>query len=189
MTGLIELAAELQQFLEDRGFEFCFIGGLAVQYWGEPRFTRDVDLTLLTGFGGEEVYVDALLGRYDARVEDARQFALRNRVILLRSSRGIGIDISLGALPFEENAVRRAGLCEVVPGVSLRLSSAEDLIVMKAFADRDQDWLDIKRIVEKQPVSSLDWAYIETELRVLADLKDEPEILQKLLKLSPRQTR
>ena len=36
-------------------------GGYTVQRWGEPRLTQDVDITLLTGFGGEESYVDALL--------------------------------------------------------------------------------------------------------------------------------
>ena len=30
------------------------MGGVALQRWGEPRLTQDVDLTLLTGFGDEE---------------------------------------------------------------------------------------------------------------------------------------
>ena len=86
---------------------FCFIGGLAVQRWGEPRVTRDVDLTLLTGFGGEDAFLDALLASYAARVDDARRFARQYRVLLLKTADGIGIDISLGALPFEERIVSR----------------------------------------------------------------------------------
>ena len=38
-------------------------GGLAVQRWGEPRLTRDADLTLLTGFGKEARFASALLER------------------------------------------------------------------------------------------------------------------------------
>ena len=44
------MAAGLQNFCEARDWRFCFIGGLAVQRWGEPRGTIDVDLTLLSGF-------------------------------------------------------------------------------------------------------------------------------------------
>lgn len=53
MNGLFDAATEIQDFCRDRQWRFCLIGGMAVQRWGEPRQTRDVDLTLLTGFGGE----------------------------------------------------------------------------------------------------------------------------------------
>jgi len=46
-----------------------FIGALAVIRWGEPRLTQDVDLTILTGFGGEARYIDALLQRFTGRRE------------------------------------------------------------------------------------------------------------------------
>jgi hypothetical protein len=46
---LIRAASDLQALCEAEGFRFCFIGGLAVQRWGEPRETVDVDMTLLTG--------------------------------------------------------------------------------------------------------------------------------------------
>jgi hypothetical protein len=49
-----------------------------------------------------------LLAAYEGRIADARDFALRHRVLLLRAAGGAGIDISLGALPFEESVVRRA---------------------------------------------------------------------------------
>ena len=59
---VIRAAAELQAFCESQGWRFCVIGGSALQRWGEPRETADVDLTLLTGFGGEEPFVGKLLG-------------------------------------------------------------------------------------------------------------------------------
>lgn len=66
-----------------RGWEFCVIGGLAVQRWGEPRTTLDADLTLFTGIGEEEQYATALLGRFSSRMTDALTFALSRRVLLL----------------------------------------------------------------------------------------------------------
>jgi len=58
VVDLIEQAFQFQRFLEDNGCQFCFIGGLAVQTWGEPRLTRDIDGSVLTGFGGEAQYID-----------------------------------------------------------------------------------------------------------------------------------
>ena len=100
MNGLLEIALELQNFCDGQGWKCCLIGGIAVLRWGEPRVTRDVDLTLLTGFGMEEPFILALLARYPARIPDALSFARRNRILLLQSSEGVGIAVSLGALPF-----------------------------------------------------------------------------------------
>ncbi len=180
MKDLVEEAAELQALLETKGWEFCFIGGLAIQRWSEPRLTKDMDLTLLTGFGEEEPFVDFLLDNYSPRRDDARTFALFNRVLLLKTRSGIGIDIALAGLPFEESAVRRSKMVEYAPGILLRTCTAEDLIVMKAFAGRPQDRIDLRGILVRQGTGNLDWAYVWDHLTPLADLKDSPEILDHL---------
>ncbi len=150
MNDLIETAAELQEFFERQRWEFCFIGGLAVIHRGEPRLTRDIDVTLLAGFSEEAKFVDLLLDNYAARMPSAREFAIENRVVLLRSNGGIPIDIALGGLPFEEEATRRACLVSYARNCTLRICQADDLIIMKAFADRSEDWRDIDGIVAKQ---------------------------------------
>jgi len=183
MNELTRLALELQTFFEARKWSFCIIGGLAVQHWGEPRFTKDVDITLLTGFGKEEAFVDDLLAVYESRIKDARNFALQNRVLLLRSSQGIGIDIALGALPFEDQAVKRSQKIEMEPSASLRLCTAEDLLVMKAFASRPLDWNDVRGILVRQGTRTLDWSYIHRQLQPLCEIKEAPEILTQLEKL------
>ena len=72
MIDLFQTAAGLQAFCDERGWSSCCIGGIAVQRWGEPRVTRDVDLALLAGFSGEDAFIDALLGSYAGRIPDAR---------------------------------------------------------------------------------------------------------------------
>jgi hypothetical protein len=71
MMPLFEAALELQNFFIARRWKFCLTGGIAVLRWGEPRFTRDVDVTLLTGFGREDVFIAPILypscGRRDLR--------------------------------------------------------------------------------------------------------------------------
>ena len=177
MKPIIEAAREIQDFILENDWKFCFIGGLALQRWGKPRLTNDVDLTLLTGFGNENIFVNRLLGSFNSRITDAESFALRNRIILLKIG-NVGIDISLGALPFEEDVIARASNFEYLPEFSLLTCSAEDLIVYKAFADRLQDWADIENISTVQ--TSLDWNYIFSQLSPLVELKEAPEILTKL---------
>ncbi len=183
MRELFEFAAQVQAFCEERKWRFCFIGGIAVQRWSEPRVTQDVDMTLLTGFGHEEQFIDALLSRFAGRVPNAREFALRQRVVLLISPEQIGIDVALGGLPFEESAVDRATDFEFLPGLRLRTCSAEDLIVFKAFAARPRDWQDVRMTIVRQGEAALDWAYINTQLQPLCELKGQPEIIEQLQEL------
>jgi len=179
VNEVIRAASELQAVCQAEHWRFCFIGGLAVQRWGEARETVDVDLTLLTGFGGEDPFVSTLLERFEPRIADARSFARVNRVLLLRAQSGVGLDIALGGLPFEETAVDRASLFTFPPDVPLQTCSAEDLIVLKAFADRPKDWVDVEGIIIRQS-GTLDWAYVLTHLSPLVELKGAPAILEQL---------
>ena len=181
MNPIFEAAWELEQFLASRNWGYCFIGGLAVQRWGKPRFTADADLTLMTGFGGEEGYIDPILARFQGRILEARQFALGSRVLLVQGSNEIPVDISLGALPFEKATVERSSRWDMDAQVGLTTCSAEDLIVHKCFANRPQDWLDVETIIRRQ--QSLDDELILRELKPLTELKKAPEILDRLQRL------
>ena len=178
MNPIFRAAADVQRFCDTQGWRFCFIGALAVIRWGEPRLTQDVDLTILTGFGGEDRYIDALLRRFKGRRDDARTFALRYRVVLLESG-AIPVDVALGAMPFEEHAVERATAWLLPDGTSIRTCSAEDLIVFKAFAGRDKDWLDVEGIIVRQ-APRLDTELIMEELGPLLDLKGTTEDLTRV---------
>jgi hypothetical protein len=177
MIALFESARQLQDFCDRQGWQSCFIGGIAVLRWGEIRVTRDIDLTVLTGFGGEDRIIDVLLANYSARLPDAREFARSKRVLLLNTSLGTGIDISLGALAFEERMIERASPFTFSPGLDLRTCSAEDLLVMKLFASRPLDIRDAEGVAIRNR-GQLDWHYVEEQLQPLADLKHEPEILR-----------
>lgn len=179
MTPLLHAAAELQAVCDAHDWRYCFIGGLAVLRWGEPRETIDVDLTLLTGFANEDRFVSVLMEAFAPRIPDAAGFARANRVLLLRAASGVGLDIALAGLPFEESVVDRSTPFTYPPDISLRTCSAEDLIVLKAFADRPKDWMDIEGIIVRQS-PRLDWSYMRAQLAPLAELKEAPELLSRL---------
>lgn len=183
MSALIEAARDLQSVLESREWRFCFIGGLAVLRWGEPRFTRDVDATVLCPFGNEDEIVHPLLSSgYIGRLPDVLEFARKNRVLLLQSTSGVAVDLALGILPFEEAMIDRSSLFEFEPGARLRTCSAEDLVVLKLFASRPRDVVDIEGVIARQR-GQLDWQYIEMNLEPLAEAKDQPEIMSTFRKL------
>jgi len=182
MNLLYQAAREVSGFMQSRKWKFCIIGGMAVQRWGEPRTTLDVDITLLTGFGEEEAFAVPLLKCFKARIPEALPFALRNRVLLLTTSNGKDVDVSFGALPFESEMMARATPFKFAPGVALMTCTAEDLLIMKAFAARTRDWLDVEGIIVRQH-GHLDTKYIMRHLTLLCDLKETPEILVKARKL------
>lgn len=181
MNNVFQAAAKLQAFCEAQKWRYCFIGGLALLRWGEPRETVDADLTLITGFGNELPYINSLLNNFAPRVSKAVDFAIANRVLLLRTDFGVGLDIALGALPFEESAVQRGSNFEFPGQIVLKTCSAEDLIVMKTIASRTKDWLDIEGIITRQS-GRLNWNYIESQLLPLIALKEEPAIWDELVR-------
>ena len=187
MNALFAAAAGVQGFCAARGWQSCVIGGLAVQRWGDPRQTRDVDLTLLTGLGGEERFIDPILSRYAGRFPEARQMAIERRVLLVETPDGVPVDIALGGLPFEGRVIARATSFDVEPGVVLVTCSAEDLVVLKAFADRMQDWIDIEGVIVRQG-THLDRSLVSEELGLLLELKEDPQAqvtLQRLFAKHP----
>lgn len=181
MNQILEAAVEVEHVVRVARFPFCFIGGVAVQRWGQPRMTADIDLTVVTGFGDEERYVDVLLASLRGRLAEARPFALRHRTLLLVATNGVHVDVSLGAMPFEERSVERASLFAISDRDSITTCSAEDLVVHKAFAGRDKDWGDIRGIVARQ--SHLDRELIWSELLPLLELRDDTETEAKLRRL------
>lgn len=174
MNPLFAAAVRVQEFCASQGWKTCYIGGLCVQRWGEPRQTKDGDLTLMTHFQNEEEYVEALLQKFHPRIENAGAFALQRRVLLIQDDAGLPFDIALAGLPFEERTIERASRWKLKSGKVLITCSAEDLIVHKAFAGRLIDWADIERILQKQG-GKLDFRLIFEELRPLLELKEAPE--------------
>jgi hypothetical protein len=178
MTDLYMTALEVQRLCERQGWTFCIIGGIAVQRWGEARFTKDVDLTLFTGFGGEELYLDIWLRHFQLRPNCSPEFALVNRVLLLASPGGIPVDVAFGATDFERRSIKRSSLWPMPEGEALRTCSAEDLLVHKCFANREHDWVDVDGILARQQ-GHLNLRLVRKELKPLVDLKEEPRIIER----------
>lgn len=185
MNRVFSAASEVNSFCERQGWEFCFIGGVAVQRWGEQRATNDVDLSLLSGWGNEEMIADAVFSAFRMREGFRRAELIVRRVLFFTASNGVGVDLSLGAIPFEVDCIRRSTAWLLTSGGALRTRSAEDLLVHKCFANRDRDWTDVEGILIRR-WGKLDLHLVRRELRPLIELKEAPDILSRLDKLLKR---
>ena len=144
LKPLLEPLSALQQLMSACGCPWMVIGGVAASLLGKPRFTGDVDIvTLIDDEKKDLAYILKMASRFgfQPRIKDAAAFARNNKVLLLTHTKSaINVDISLGLLPFEQDAIkrrktRRAG------NVILYLPVPEDLIIFKAVAHRPQDML------------------------------------------------
>lgn len=179
MNPILTAASDIDRFCTELHLRFCFIGGLAVLRWGEPRLTRDVDLTIVASWGEEATVIDPLLERFTSRIDEPKDFALRHRVLLLQAANKVPIDVALGALPFEERAAERATRWTIGDHVTLLTCGPEDLVVHKVFAGRDRDWLDVEGVIDRQR-GTLDRQLMASELRPLLELKGATPDLTRL---------
>jgi hypothetical protein len=156
------------------------IGGIAVITRGVPRLTRDVDATIAGGTITLSDLVDRLREHHLApRIDDAVEFAEAHQVLLLRHvPSGVDVDLSIGWLPFELDALTAAETLDVA-GVRVAVARAEDLVVYKAVAFRPQDQQDIERLLVLHG-HRVDLGRIRRLVAEFASALDEPERLDAL---------
>jgi len=179
IAPLLVVLRDLVAWLEAGQTSGVVIGGVAVSIIGRPRFTQDVDaLVLLDNSAWAEFLSSGKQFGFVSRISGALDFAMKNRVLLLcHETSGINVDISFGALPFEEEAVRRAEWVDV-GGVRIPLPPPEDLMIMKAIARRPRDIADIESILDANPGMNLE--RVRMWVREFSSTLEMPEILNDL---------
>lgn len=173
-----EATLEVHQLLNDMNLPYAIIGGAAVQVWAEPRFTQDLDLTVLAPIEFFSETIEQLLSRLEPRIDNARDFAQRSRVLLLQTSTGYPVDISFGLPGYEEEVISRSVEVELTPGKGVRFCSPEDLIIHKSIAGRVQDMIDIQNVIVRQK-GRLDLTYTRFWLKAFGDLLETSEVLDR----------
>ena len=163
------LIARLASELAARDVPYMVIGGQAVLIHGEPRLTRDIDITL----GVTPERLDTVLAAVDmiglkVLVEAPHPFVRDTWVLPCEDSQsGIRVDIVFSHSHYEQLAIARA--VRVTMGTqSVCFASAEDLVVQKLVAGRPRDLEDARTVMLKNP--TLDRGYL---LQCLTELDAE----------------
>ncbi len=159
----MNLLKMLAQSLDEAGLPYMVIGGQAVLIYGEPRLTRDVDVTL--GVSPQApprvLEVAGQLG-LQLLVENPEDFVQKTWVLpTLHPDTGLRVDFIFSWTPYEQQALDRVRNIPI-EGYPVRFASPEDVVIHKILAGRPRDLEDVRSILRKQ---SLDMAYIRHWLR------------------------
>ena len=129
---------------------YMLVGGQAVLYYGEPRLTKDIDITL--GITVEEItQVLKIIKSLKLRIITKQPLAFARRTMILpvqERSTGIRIDFIFSFSPYERLAIMNAKTMKI-GGVAVKIASLEDLVVHKIIAGRARDIDDVKSILLK----------------------------------------
>ena len=171
-----ETLARIAGALESAGIPYMIIGGQAVLLHGEPRLTRDIDITLGVNIDRLEILLD-MTRRLSLKIlpEDVSVFVQKTMVLpALEEETGIRLDFIFSFTPYESQAIQRAKKVRILDR-DVCFASAEDLIIHKIFAGRPRDIEDAKNVVMKNP--DLDIRYIDKWLKAFDDAADPKNFL------------
>jgi hypothetical protein len=175
ITPFLAPLQALQNLLLAFNNQGVIIGGIAASLLGTPRLTVDLDAVFLLDYDDlPRLLAEAEKQGIEPRTADPIAFALRSRVLLLRHTMsGTDIDLSLGILPFEIEMVERSAVIDLGV-IQLRLPTPEDLIIMKAVAQRPKDLADIQAIAASHP--DLDRERIQYWVEQFGQALDLPDL-------------
>lgn len=179
-----KILARLSATLNESNLPYMIIGGQAVLLYGEPRLTRDIDITLGVGID----HLDALLLTIKkiplrSLPEDVAAFVNKTMVLpAIDESTGVRVDFIFSFTSYETQAISRANHIRIL-GQDVSFASVEDLIIHKIFAGRPRDMEDVRIILLKN--QDIDTRYIENwllEFDAAADAKTFLSAFRALLK-------
>ena len=156
-SGLLAALARAAEPLSAGGHPWALVGGLAVSVRVEPRFTRDIDLSVaVTSDRQAESVVSAFTASGFLLTTSLDQTALgRLAAVRLLASRespdGVVVDLLFVWSGIEQDICREAEALEVVPGLVVPVARIGHLVAMKLLAlsrDRPQDAVDLLALLQ-----------------------------------------
>ncbi len=171
-TAVVASLERLTQDLTQLGARWALIGGFAVSAWAESRFTRDVDVCVLSASDQEAEQLAFSLGGRGYVIESVIDHEQAARLATVRLVSpvpgGVLVDLLFASSGIEAEIVDAAEPLEIIPGLVVPVAPAAHLVVLKLLArddqTRPQDAMDLRAL--RPTLASLD----EAEVRRLADL-------------------
>lgn len=126
------------------------IGGQAVLLYGEPRLTKDIDITLGVGADKYKIVIDVTSAlNLKLLVDEPQSFVNQFMVLpVIDEESKIKIDFIFSFTLYENEAIKRAKKVKLEK-VEVNFASLEDVVIHKIFAGRPRDLEDVKIILLK----------------------------------------
>ena len=164
------VARQLAERIELRGAEYALGGAIALGYWGAPRGTIDVDLTL---FLPPDKPSDCACLLQDIACELSAVQAvesLREHGFCRVAYAGTRVDVFLPIAPFYDAARTRRKRVEL-GGRPVMIWDAESLAVFKMMFFRRKDLADVEQILRAQG-PQFDRAWVRGQLAEMYGARD-----------------
>jgi hypothetical protein len=140
---------DLLSAFQSHGVKYLVVGGFAVIYHSQPRFTQDMDLFINADPDNANATY-AALAEFGVPLQGIRpeDFTDRNSFFRFgREPRGFDILPAIPGVDFDEAWERRVEtVIDPASGLKANFISAEDLIASKLAAGRPQDLADVDAI-------------------------------------------
>jgi predicted nucleotidyltransferase len=151
---LRRVARELKQ----ASIPYMVIGGQAVLLYGEPRLTRDIDVTLGIGVDGLARIKKVLPAMgLKVLVKKDQEFVKRTMVLPTKDRESdIRVDFIFSFSPYERQAIGRARDIKI-GRTTAKFASLEDVVIHKVISGRPRDLEDIRSILVKNPKYDFDY--------------------------------
>ena len=159
-----KILSEISTSLTKYKIPYMIIGGQAVLLYGEPRLTRDIDITLAINLDHLKTLL-TLSQELKLKIipKDIETFVKQTLVLpTIDEKTGIRVDFIFSFTPYEMEAIKRVKKVSIL-GKEVAFASPEDLIIHKIFAGRPRDIEDVRSVILKNP--TLDAAYIRSWLK------------------------
>ena len=140
MTRLHSVLKRVAHDLDDLGYRWALIGGLAVAARAEPRTTRDVDVAVAVDDDEAAERVVASLLRRGYRVfaqlehTDADRLGGIRLVSPAEPQDGLVVDLLFASSGIEREVIEGAETLEVMPGLAVPVARTGHLIALKVLA-------------------------------------------------------
>ncbi len=145
---LKELLKNMARELERRKIDYMIIGGQAVLIYGEPRLTKDIDITLGVNIDFLPTVLEVVKElKLKVLVENVEDFVRKTMVLpTLDEKTGLRIDFIFSYSEYKKEALKRVNKVKI-DDVHVNYVSVEDLIIHKLISGRPRDIEDIKGIL------------------------------------------
>lgn len=166
------ILARVARQLDAAGLPYMVIGGQAVLLYGEPRLTKDIDVTLGATLDRLPEVLDLVKEIGLEPLVDPNTFTRETMVLPCRDpGTEVRVDLIFSFSPYERQALERARRVSM-GGAQVAFASLEDVIVHKVIAGRPRDLEDVKSMLVKNPAA--DVTYVRTWLQDFAASLGEP---------------
>lgn len=175
LQGLVGAFAEL-------GARWCVLGAQAVNVYGQPRMTADIDVTAELGATTAAELVTTLERHgFRSAFEFDDEFVSATRVVPVVHASAMPVDIMLAG-PGLEEAFLDAASATCIAGVSVPVISVEHLLVSKILAGREQDLEDVRSVLVA--TEAVDRDQVDSLLGMLESALGQGDLLPRWRELS-----